>query len=112
MNHRTKSENHASPEELIQTIQKLMDEVEAIIARPDQMVGEAGAKFSELRQRFSEATERMNDKLNGMYKSVRKNVVDGAQKTDETIRSHPYESLAIALGAGVLLGAFLRRNHD
>jgi len=30
---------------------------------------------------------------------------------DSAIRAHPYESLAIALGVGVLLGALLRRNH-
>ena len=37
-------------------------------------------------------------------------VVAGARATDETIRAHPYESLAIALGVGVLLGALIRRN--
>jgi ElaB/YqjD/DUF883 family membrane-anchored ribosome-binding protein len=109
---RVETEAHpGSPEELVQTIQKLMDEVEAIIANPSEALsGETGQKLNELRERFSGATERLNEKLNGMYRSVRRNVVDGAHKADDTIRSHPYESLAIALGVGVLLGAFLRRS--
>ena len=32
-----------------------------------------------------------------------------AQKTDRTIRKHPYQFLAVALAVGVLLGAQLRR---
>ena len=34
---------------------------------------------------------------------------DAAEKTDETIRSHPYESIGIALGIGLILGGLLRR---
>ncbi|HVU33423.1 MAG TPA: hypothetical protein VHE61_08305 [Opitutaceae bacterium] len=32
-----------------------------------------------------------------------------AKRVDDTIREHPYESIGIALGVGILLGALLRR---
>jgi len=48
--------------------------------------------------------------MNDVYDRARHNVVAGAKYTDETIRQHPYQSLAIALGVGVLLGALIRRN--
>ena len=108
---KNRAETHtASPEELIATIQKLMDEVEAIIARPAEAVSETGARFSELRERLAETTERLNDKLNGAYKTAKRTVVDTARKTDDTIRSHPYPSLGLALGVGVIVGMFLRRS--
>jgi ElaB/YqjD/DUF883 family membrane-anchored ribosome-binding protein len=49
------------------------------------------------------------DKLNDYYGTAKEKVVAGARRTDETIRSHPYESLAVALGVGVLVGALIRR---
>ncbi len=32
-----------------------------------------------------------------------------AKKTDDTIRSHPYESIGVAFGLGILIGALLKR---
>jgi ElaB/YqjD/DUF883 family membrane-anchored ribosome-binding protein len=38
-------------------------------------------------------------------------VVAGARCTDATIREHPYQSLALALGVGVIAGALLSRRR-
>ena len=93
-------------EELIRNIQKLMAEVEEVIANSGDVVkGEATSRLEELQNRLSSAS----DAMAGMYRTARRRVVDGAQVADETIRSHPYESLAVALGLGVVLGALLRR---
>jgi ElaB/YqjD/DUF883 family membrane-anchored ribosome-binding protein len=109
MNHRTGAKQSVSPEELLTNLQKLMDQVEAAIAEPAEGADEEnGQLISQLKDRLSTATA----KLNGVYKNARRRVIDGAQKADETIRSHPYESLAVALGVGVLLGALLRRRSD
>ena len=34
---------------------------------------------------------------------------EAAKKTDETIRAHPYESIGIAFGVGVLIGVLIGR---
>ena len=105
MNHRT--ESHAqSPEQLIKNIQQLMEEVETVISKStDSATNGFTDKLGELQDRFSGA----KTKVAGYYKVARQKVVDGASAADDTIRSHPYESLAVALGVGVLLGAVLRR---
>ena len=46
------------------------------------------------------------------YSQARRKVVAGARATDETIRSYPYASLAVALGVGVLVGAALSRGRE
>ena len=100
MNHRT--ETHPdSPEQLIKNIQKLMEEVEAAVSKS----GNGSDGLTALQDRFSNA----KTKVQGYYKVARQKVIDGAEVADDTIRSHPYESLAVALGVGVLLGALLRR---
>ncbi|HEX3729651.1 MAG TPA: hypothetical protein VHV47_07590 [Opitutaceae bacterium] len=105
MNHRTETHTE-SPEQLIKNIQKLMDEVEAVVAKSTDTAGSAlGEKLGDLRERFNSA----RTSAQGYYKIAKRKVADGAEAADETIRSHPYESLAVALGLGVVLGALLRR---
>ena len=95
-----------TPEEVAEHIRRLMDEAEAMLVGP--VADRATEKFTDLRSRFEE----LQTKAVAAYGDARKKVIAGARATDETIRTHPYESLAIALGIGVLLGAFLRRNND
>jgi ElaB/YqjD/DUF883 family membrane-anchored ribosome-binding protein len=106
MNHRTDTHSD-SPEALIKNIQKLMEEVETIVAKSTDVDVAGGFKdrLTDLQDRFSGA----KTKVQGYYKVAKQKVVDGAEAADETIRAHPYESLAVALGVGVLLGALLRR---
>ncbi len=77
----------------------------------EKLVGEGGDNAEEalggVRARFEQARAKMED----VYGAARKKFVSGARQADDAIRSHPYESLAIALGVGVLLGALIRRRE-
>jgi ElaB/YqjD/DUF883 family membrane-anchored ribosome-binding protein len=95
-----------SPEEIVEHISRLMAEAEAMMVGP--VAERAGEKLNTLRARF----EDLQSKASSVYSDARQKVVAGAKATDETIRSHPYESLAIALGVGVLLGALIRRGNS
>jgi ElaB/YqjD/DUF883 family membrane-anchored ribosome-binding protein len=95
-----------SPEEIVEHIGRLMSEAEALLVGP--AAERAGDKMHELRARF----ENLQEKAVSAYGEARRKVIAGARVTDETIRTHPYESLAIALGVGVLLGALVRRGNS
>lgn len=43
---------------------------------------------------------------------ARTNVVARAKTTDVTIRAHPYESMAVAFGVGIALGALISRRGN
>ena len=58
-----------------------------------------------LRSRFEAAQERFGD----FCVDAKKKIISGAKRTDEVIRSNPYQSLAIALGVGLLLGVVVAR---
>ncbi len=94
-----------TPEEVAEHISRLMDEAEAMLVGP--VSDRVANKFDNLRARL----EHLQSKAVDVYGDAREKVVAGAKATDETIRKHPYESLAIALGIGVLLGALIRRNN-
>jgi ElaB/YqjD/DUF883 family membrane-anchored ribosome-binding protein len=94
-----------TPEQLIEHISRLMAEAEAMIAGP--VTEQAGGRLTDIKLRLESARERLTD----MYGRARSGVVAGARYTDDTIRHYPYQSLAVALGIGVLLGALIRRGN-
>jgi ElaB/YqjD/DUF883 family membrane-anchored ribosome-binding protein len=106
MKNRNDTSTAETPEQLIEHISRLMSEAEAMITGP--VTDQAGGRLAEIRNRLESARERLTD----AYGQARKQVVAGAKYTDETIRTHPYQSLAIALGVGVLLGALIRRGSS
>lgn len=103
MNNRQENTSE-TPDEVIAHINRLMSEAEAMIAGP--VSEHAAPKLAEIRDRLEGARQQLNE----FYDEAREKVVAGARYTDETIRAHPYQSLAIALGVGVLIGALLRRS--
>src|ERR1044071_9265829 len=93
-----------------QTPEEILNELRAVVAEAEKILGNTSDMQSEgtmaaLRERVDAAQER----LAGLYEEAKRRVTAGAQYTDETIRANPYESLAIALGVGVLLGAVIGR---
>jgi ElaB/YqjD/DUF883 family membrane-anchored ribosome-binding protein len=95
-----------SPEQLVTHLRDLLAEAEQLVG---DSAGEfVGEKSEDMRARLQHAQERLQE----FYSTARDKVVAGAKSTDATIRSHPYESLAVALGIGLLIGALMRRgNH-
>ena len=91
------------PEALLNDLRALVTEAEKMLSgAPDADGAEA---VTTLRARFEAAQERFGD----LYASAKKNVTAGAKYTDHAIRANPYQSLAIALGAGLLIGVLLGR---
>ncbi|MCX6955412.1 MAG: hypothetical protein NTV51_24955 [Verrucomicrobia bacterium] len=93
-----------TPYQIIAHISQLMDEAEAMLVGPH--LPAPGPEAVELRSRL----ETIRTELVRLSTRTINQVVDGAKATDDAIRAHPYRSLAIALGAGVLLGTCLRRD--
>lgn len=93
------------PEEILNDLRSLVTEAEKLIG---ETAGEQSeAMLASLRERFAAAQERFAD----VYEGARKKVVAGAKYTDETIRENPYQSLAVALGIGVLVGVLVGRRR-
>ncbi len=90
----------------------ILEELRSMVVEAEKMVGNAGERtedtINSLRSRYNSAREQLSD----FYEGARDRVVAGAKATDKTIRENPYTSLAIALGAGVLVGALVTRSRQ
>ena len=67
--------------------------------------GEQGNGSSEIRIRLSSAI----DSAKATYRRLEERAVAGAKATDKVIREHPYESLGVAFGLGLLVGVLVTR---
>jgi ElaB/YqjD/DUF883 family membrane-anchored ribosome-binding protein len=67
--------------------------------------GQAGEKVSELRARLSAALESAKATCHRLEEKA----VAGAKVADKTIREHPYESIGVAFGVGLLIGVLVGR---
>lgn len=85
--------------------QELLEELRVLVAEGEKILGESAAPHSETKlESLRERIEAVQERFGHFYDESKRRVVEGARKTDQVIRTHPYESLAIAAAAGVLAG--------
>ena len=65
----------------------------------------AGDKAQEARERLKSALEAAKGSLH----KIEDKAIAGAKAADKTIREHPYESLGVAFGLGLLIGVLVTR---
>ncbi len=89
--------------------QRLKEDLEALMRDAEALVKATAGDMSEqaqaARSRLAEAIE----KTKATYHNLEQKTVAMAKATDRCIRSHPYESLGIAFGLGVLIGVVMAR---
>ena len=93
-----------------QTPKELLNDLHALVQEAEKMMGDSISEHTAdavgaLRVRFDAAQERLGE----LYEGARKKVVAGAKYTDTAIRENPYQAIAIAVGAGLLVGVLLGR---
>jgi len=67
--------------------------------------GEAGEKVKEVRNRLSAALT----SARATCDKLQDKTVEAAKATDHVIREHPYESIGVAFGVGLLIGVLVGR---
>ena len=94
--------NEANVQKIMKDLKVLSRDAEAIL---HATAGQAGDKLGDLRDRLSGALESAKDTC----RRIEEKAIAGARAADETIREHPYESIGIAFGVGLLIGVLVSR---
>ncbi len=94
--------NEANMEKLGTDLKELSRDAEAVL---QATAGQAGEKMAELRSRLSKTLE----SAKATYQRLEEKTVAGAKVADKTIREHPYESIGVAFGVGLLIGVLVGR---
>jgi ElaB/YqjD/DUF883 family membrane-anchored ribosome-binding protein len=55
------------------------------------------------------STERLVEELKAMIQRAEEKAVDRAKAADKVVREHPYQTIGLAFGLGLLIGVLARR---
>jgi ElaB/YqjD/DUF883 family membrane-anchored ribosome-binding protein len=98
----TKSEETVSTDRLMQDFKVVLQDAEALVKAT---AGELGEKVKEARDRLMASLEGAKAR----YQQLEEKALAGAKATEKVIREHPYESIGIAFGLGLLIGVLVSR---
>jgi len=88
---------------------KLIIDLKAVVADAEELIkataGQAGERLTQVRARLATAIEAAKETC----QELEEKTVAAAKATDKTIREHPYESVGVAFGVGLLLGVLVAR---
>jgi ElaB/YqjD/DUF883 family membrane-anchored ribosome-binding protein len=92
---------------------KLADDFKALTADTEELLrataGQAGERVTAARLRVEERLHDAKEAVAAFGDTVADRTKAAARATDEVVRSHPWESVAIAAGIGFLLGMLTSR---
>ena len=71
--------------------------------------GDVSEKAKEARTRVTAALERAKATCNSLQEQTIASAKAAAKKADVVIREHPYESIGVAFGVGLLIGVLVTR---
>ena len=91
-------------EKLAGDLHRVMQDAEELIKATS---GQTGESISEIRSRLTSAMEAA--KANA--RRFQEKAVETARATDRCIRDHPYESLGVAAGLGLVIGLLVGRRQ-
>jgi ElaB/YqjD/DUF883 family membrane-anchored ribosome-binding protein len=96
------SESEINKDKLVADLKAVArDTQELLRATADQ----AGEKATEVRERLNAVLHSANEAC----QRLEARATAGVESTDKLVRDHPYESIGVAFGVGVLLGLVLGR---
>ena len=96
------STNTIGTERLATDLKRVVRDSEELLQNSAEAVGE---KALEMRERLSQTLE----SAKATCRRLEEKVVERAQATDRVIREHPYPSMGVAFGVGLLIGVLVTR---
>jgi ElaB/YqjD/DUF883 family membrane-anchored ribosome-binding protein len=100
------SHSRLARERVMADLKSLAGDAEALLRAT---ADDASDKAKETRARLNAAIEKARATCADLQERSLETAKEAVKKADDTIRAHPYESIAVAFGVGLLLGALWRR---
>jgi len=94
--------NAVSTEKLVTDLKRVVRDSEDLL---QSSAGAVGEKAHEMRERLAQALE----SAKAACRRLEEKAIEAAKSTDHVIREHPYPSIGIAFGIGLLVGVLVTR---
>lgn len=89
--------------------EKLSSDLKRVVRDSEELLqataGAVGDKAKEVRERLSETLERAKRTCGQLEEKA----IESVKAADRVVRKHPYESIGVALGIGLLIGVLVGR---
>jgi ElaB/YqjD/DUF883 family membrane-anchored ribosome-binding protein len=102
MNESEMAPNDVTMKKLVADFKLVLQDAEALAKAT---AGDLGEKVKEARARLASSMESAKE----TYHKVEEKAAVGVKATDQVIREHPYESIGVAFGIGLLIGVLVGR---
>lgn len=93
--------------------ERVMTDLKSLVRDSEDLLkataGDLGERASEARSRVAAAVERAKATCEHLQDQTVATARAAAKKTDTVIRDHPYESIGVAFGVGLLIGLLVKR---
>ena len=89
--------------------QKLLDDLKTVVRDGSELLKQSAGDLSE---KGREARERLNIAIESARTTIERiqgKAIEKAKVTDKIIREHPYQSIGVAFGIGILIGVLVNR---
>lgn len=96
------STTELNTDKLVGDLKRLVSDSEELLHSTKDAVGE---KAHEVRERLNELV----DSAKRTCQKLESKTIEGAKAADKTIRDHPYQSIGVAFGIGLLIGVLVTR---
>ena len=96
-----------------ESTEKLLADLRVVVRDAEEVLrataGDLSEKAKETRSRLSASLETAKANCERLQDQVMDQAISGAHAADDVIRDHPYQTLGVAFGVGVLLGVLVGR---
>lgn len=96
------TEQDVTMNKLVQDFKVVMHDAESLLKAS---AGELGEKAKDARARLAASLE----SAKGSFGKLEEKALAGAKATDKVIREHPYQTIGVAFGVGLLIGVLVTR---
>lgn len=91
---------------LVQDFSTVLDDAQALLRHA---AGDASKGYTDARERLDNSVKRARERIGSAEAALRDSAREASRSADGYVREHPWESIAVGAGVGLLLGILLAR---
>lgn len=91
---------------LVEDFTTVLEDAQALLKHA---AGDAGKGYTDARARLEESVKRARERIGSSQEAVLESAREAGRSADGYVREHPWESIAVAAGVGVLVGMLFTR---
>ena len=91
---------------LVEDFNTVLEDAQALLRHA---TGDAGKGYSDARARLEDSVKRARERIASAEEAMLQSAREAGRSADGYVRAHPWESIAVSAGVGVLLGMLVAR---